>query len=37
LPTNKEWDIREEPLGVFKHKNQLSKDVLDVDFNKVSG
>jgi hypothetical protein len=36
LPTDHEWDIREKTLNIFKHKNQLSKDLLDVDLDRVS-
>lgn len=36
LPVDHEWDIKDETLNLFKHKNQLSEDILDIDVECVS-
>ena len=36
LPFDHEWDVRKEVLDMFKNKNQLSNDRLDIDIDHVS-
>ena len=34
LPGDYEWDIKDEVLTIFKHKNQLTENPLDIDIDK---
>ena len=35
IPTDREWDIREDVLTIFKKKNQLTENPLDLDIDRA--
>lgn len=35
LPNNYEWDVRSETLSLFYRKNQMNKDLLSIDIDRV--
>ena len=36
LPKDEEWTLREDTLDMFRFRNQVSDDILDIDIDKVN-